>query len=176
MLNMIICLQIETLVGILILPYKLWTMIPSKQNVIICDILLTNYLFSLKVYLFDTFRAKLLEDIEKEGKQRKWYFEQIEAIRKKMETLPVNDKVHSIQYFTWGDGQLKRELGVEGVGDGREEGGRKKSLGRKLMLYCGRWERVHPLSTPSYVVSWKILKALCAHNFKMYTGFSLGFF
>ena len=52
------------------------------------------------------------------------------------------------------DGQLKREFGDKGTGDGREESGRKNSLERKLTLYGGRsetvggrWERV---STPSY--------------------------
>ncbi|OWF52755.1 adenomatous polyposis coli homolog [Mizuhopecten yessoensis] len=39
-------------------------------------------------------RSKLLNDIGDEGKQRKWYFEQIEAIKQKLEGLPLSDKYH----------------------------------------------------------------------------------
>ncbi|XP_069101780.1 LOW QUALITY PROTEIN: uncharacterized protein [Argopecten irradians] len=39
-------------------------------------------------------RSKLLNDIDEEGKQRKWYFEQIEAIKHKLEALPLSDKYH----------------------------------------------------------------------------------
>ena len=39
------------------------------------------------------YRTSVLGEIEMEDKRRKWYFDQLEDLQKKLESLPVSDTV-----------------------------------------------------------------------------------
>ena len=39
------------------------------------------------------YRTSVLREIEMEDKRRKWYFDQLEDLQKKLESLPVSDTV-----------------------------------------------------------------------------------
>ena len=45
------------------------------------------------------YRTSVLREIEMEDKRRKWYFDQLEDLQKKLESLPVSDTVSFWNYF-----------------------------------------------------------------------------
>ena len=44
-------------------------------------------------YFVCIYRTSVLREIEMEDKRRKWYFDQLEDLQKKLESLPVSDTV-----------------------------------------------------------------------------------
>ena len=50
-------------------------------------------------YFVCIYRTSVLREIEMEDKRRKWYFDQLEDLQKKLESLPVSDTVSFWNYF-----------------------------------------------------------------------------
>ena len=49
-------------------------------------------------YLLFIFRNQIVQEIENEDEHRKWYYEQMENIKHKMEVTPVSDQVSTTAY------------------------------------------------------------------------------
>ena len=47
----------------------------------------------MSCYFVCIYRTSVLREIEMEDKRRKWYFDQLEDLQKKLESLPVSDTV-----------------------------------------------------------------------------------